>query len=158
MSHRTGNTTDKQERVVDFEQAREQRLAEKRRKAERIFFKHLLGVYTVTGDQTMPIELLEVSETGCSFQVPFDPRKPWPADTNDIPLRLYFSQDTYLPIVVKVENSSPSIDGGVRYVRYGCSVDPTTSSFEAYQQFVRFLKLYAEHAHKDTGNVTLFYL
>lgn len=158
MSQRTGNSSDKQQRVVDFKQAREQRLQEKRRKAERIFFKHLLGVYTVTGDQMRPIELLDISEDGCSFQVPFDPRKPWPADTNDIPLRLYFSQDTYLPIVVKVENSNPLIDGGVRYVRYGCSVDKSTSSFEAFQQFVRFLKLYAEHAHKDAGNATQFYL
>lgn len=153
------NTSPAIHHVVDFEKAREQRLDEKRRKAERIFFKHLLSVYCVVGESQMrPIELIEVSEDGCSFQVPFDPKDPWPNRADDMPIRLYFSQDTYIPIHLKVVNSKPCIDKGVRYIRFGCAVDKSLSSYPAYEQFVKFLKLYSEHAHKDMGDVTVFYL
>lgn len=161
MSQRTGDTNKQSgiKSVVDFTEARAQRLDEKRRKTERIFFKHLLGVYCVTGnDQMRPIELVEVSEEGCSFQVPYDANNPWPTDMSDLPLRLYFSQDTYVPVILKIQNSRPCIDNGVRQVRFGCAVDQSVSSYPAYQQFVKFLKAYSEHAHKDKGDVTVFYL
>lgn len=160
MSQRTGDTSDqKTPQVVDFNQVRAQKMDEKRRKTERIFFKHLLGVYTVAGDSQMrSIEIIEVSEEGCSFQVPFDGNDPWPNDMKDIPLRLYFSQDTYLPVTLKIQNSTHGIEDGKRYLRFGCSVDKAPSAYEAYQQFVRFLNFYSKHAHKDMGDVTLFYL
>lgn len=152
-------TQDEKPSVVDFSEARTKRLEEKKRKTERIFFNHLLNVYSVVGDSTLlPIELMDMSEEGCSFQVPFNPEKPWPTNADDIPLRLYFSQDTYLEIRVRVQNSRPSIENGARYVRFGCTVDQTISCYPAYLQFVRFLKLYSEHAHKDMGKVSLFYL
>lgn len=163
MTHRTGNsssegTTLEQERVVDFNEAREQKLEEKRRNTERIFFRNLIGVYSVTGHAKMqPIELIDVSEEGCSFQLPFDPDRNWPT-SNELPIRLYFSQDTYLEILVRIQNSRPSIENGNRYVRYGCMVDKELKSYPAYQAFIKFLRQYAEHAHKDMGDVSVFYL
>jgi hypothetical protein len=153
------DTPSTKNQVVDFNQARAQKLEEKRRKTERIFFKHLLSVYSVVGDrEMMPIEFLDLSEQGCSFQIPYDPANPWPKDANDVPLRIYFSQDTFLEIRVKIQNSRPSIEGNRRYVRYGCAIDTSVSSYEAYAQFVRFLKTYSEHAHKDRGDLTVFYI
>lgn len=145
--------------VVDFNEIRAQKMEEKRRKTERIFFHQLLSVYSVVANGTMfPIELVDVSEDGCSFQVPFDPNKPWPTTTDEIPLRFYFSQDTYLEVRVKIQNSRPAIENNARYTRFGCTVDQSMSAYPAYQQFVRFLKLYSEHAHKDRGDVSVFYL
>jgi hypothetical protein len=163
MPQGTGNSGGNEQtgirQVVDFTQAREARMEEKRRKAERIFFKNLLSVYCVVGNHQMrPIELIEVSEDGCSFQVPFDPKDPWPNRDDELPIRFYFSQDTYIPLNLKIENSRPSIENGTRYVRFGCSVDKSLSSYAAFEQFVRFLKLYSEHAHKDMGDVSVFYL
>lgn len=159
---RTGNGStppQNENHVVDFTQAREQKLEEKRRKTERIFFTHLLGVYTVTGDKRMlPIEVIDLSEDGVAFQVPFDAKHPWPSELVEFPLRLYFSQETYLEIRVRIQNSRPSIDKNQRFTRYGCAVDTETKSYPAYAQFVRFMKLYAEHAHKDLGDVSVFYL
>lgn len=152
-------TQEEKPQVIDFSEARAQRMDEKRRKTERIFFKHLLGIYCVTeSTELKQVELMDVSEEGCSFQVPFDANNPWPRSATEINLRLYFSQDTYIPVVLKVQNSRPCIEEGVRYQRYGCLVDQSVTSYEAYRQFVRFLSLYSEHAHKDTGKVTLFYL
>ncbi|MBL7715614.1 MAG: PilZ domain-containing protein [Bdellovibrionales bacterium] len=153
MSQRTG------EPVIDFNEARATKMEEKRRKTERIFFKQMLGVYSVlANDKIKPIEIIDISEDGLSFQVPFDTKNPWPADLSDLNLRLYFSQDTYLPVVVKIQNSRAGIDQGVRIVRYGCAIDKTLTSYTAFQQFVRFLKTYSEHAHKDMGEVSVFYL
>lgn len=146
-------------KVVDFSEARALKMDEKRRSTERIFFNAVLGVYSVTdGNKMKAIEMIDVSEKGCSFQVPFDSENPWPNDLKELPIRLYFSQETYLPLFLKIQHSRPAIQDGVRYMRYGCVVDDSLSSYEAYKQFVKFLKLYAQHAHKDTGDLTLFYL
>lgn len=162
MSQGTGSKnsdTTTSHQVIDFGQARAQKLEEKRRATERIFFKHLLNVYSVVGDHSMvPIELIEVSEEGCSFQIPHNPQKPWPKNLEEIPIRIYFSQDTYLELRVKIKHSNPSIDNNQRYMRFGCVVDQNTASFVAYEQFVRFLKLYSEHSHKDLGDISVFYL
>src|SRR4051812_41708457 len=166
MPHRMGNSssggkdrTDSGSQVIDFSAVREQKLEEKRRSTERILFKHLLSVFSVVGDSSMcPIELIDVSEDGCSFQIPFNPSKPWPADMTEIPMRLYFSQDTFLEVHALIQNSRPSIENGTRYTRFGCSIDKTRSTYVAFQQFMRFLKSYSELAQKDAGDITVFYL
>lgn len=155
----SGSATTTSQHVVDFGEARAQKMEEKRRTTERIFFKQLLSVYSVIGTSKMcPIEFIDLSEDGCSFQIPYDAENPWPKDSADVPLRIYFSQDTYLEIRCKIQNSRPSIENNRRYVRFGCSVEKETQSYDAYQQFVRFLKMYSQHAHKDLGDVTVFYL
>ncbi|MEN9724152.1 MAG: hypothetical protein RJB38_2138 [Pseudomonadota bacterium] len=146
-------------KVVDFNRIRSQKMDEKRRKTERIFFQNLLGVYCVTGNtEVRQLQLVDVSEDGIAFLIPFDTKNPWPRESGDLPIRLYFTQDTYLPIQVRVVNSRPSIENGVRYVRYGCTIDQTLQSYETYSQFVRFLKSFSEQAHKDDGNTSVFYL
>lgn len=147
------------EKVVDFNQVRSQKLDEKRRKTERIVFQDLLGVYCVIGNsQIRQLQLVDVSDEGLSFLVPFDVKNPWPREDGDLPLRLYFTQDTYLPIQARVVNSRPSIENGVRYVRYGCTVDASLQSYTTYLQFVKFLKSFSEHAHRDEGTDSVFYL
>lgn len=146
-------------KVVDFSQVRTQKLEEKRRKTERILFQNLLGVFCQVENTTIKeLQLVDVSEDGCSFLIPFDTKNPWPANTGEFPIRLYFTQDTYLLVQVKIANSRPCIENGRRYVRYGCSVDQTTQSAEAYRQFVRFMKSYSEQAHKDSGKDSVFYI
>lgn len=147
-------------KVVDFNQARELRLEEKRRRTERIFFKNLVSVFSVIDQGKMsPIEVIDVSEDGCSFQLPFTLNAPqaWPQKSSGLPIRLYFSQDTYLEIFVQVENSRAVYENNTRYVRYGCSVDKELTSYPAFKLFVQFLRTYAEHSHKDNGDVSIFY-
>jgi hypothetical protein len=80
---KSGNGIGGERQVIDFNEMRAQKLEEKRRKTERIFFKHLLSVYTVVGNgkQMAPIEIIDISEEGLAFQVPFNPDKPWPTQT-----------------------------------------------------------------------------
>jgi hypothetical protein len=145
--------------LVDFGKAREQKIEDKRRKTERVFFRNLLGVYCVTAPDAMAgVELVDVSEDGVAFQVRFDAKNPWPRDMAELPLRLYFTEESYLEIGVRIQNSRQTIEAGTRMVRYGCTVDKEWSSYEAYLQFVRFLKSYAEHNHRDTGHTKISYL
>ncbi len=153
------NTTHEGSQVIDFTQIREQKLEEKRRTTERVFFKHLLSVYTVAGrDSMFPVDIMDVSDDGIAFQVPFDPQKPWPADLKAFPLRLYFSQDTYMEVHVSIQNSRAAIENHARFLRLGCAIDKTTSSYPAYQSFVHFLKSYCSLAQKDKGGTSIFYL
>ncbi len=146
-------------RVVDFNEIRNQKLDEKRRTTERIFFKNMLGVYTITGGSEMrQVEIIDVSEEGLAFQVPFDTKSPWPEDVAEVPVRLYFTQDTYLEIQLLIQNSRAYLDHGVKFVRYGCKVDRSLRSYEAFKFFVKFLRVYAENSHKDTDKMTVFYL
>lgn len=154
-----GNTNTTNNTVVDFNEVRAQRMEEKRRKTERIFMNHFLGVYTVTGNKSLhQIELVDLSEGGLGFQVPFNPDKPFPTNDGTMAIRLYFSQDSFLEVYCKVENSRPAVQNGTRYVKYGCSVDTTASTYPAFQAFVKFLKTYAEVAQKDNGDVNVFFV
>ncbi len=161
MTQRIGSSKENnlENRVVDFNEAREQRLEQKRRRTERILFRNLVSVYSITENSTpYPVDLIEVSESGCSFQVLADAPTSGLVKRDEIPLRIYFSQDTYLEIFAKIVNSRPSIEKNRRYVRYGCEIDKNVKSYAAYLLFVQFLKEYAVHAHRDLGNASAFYL
>lgn len=159
MTRNNGNDADGKSKIIDFQEIRDQKLQEKRKSNERVFIREMLGIFCVMENEKMkPIEILDVSEQGLSFQVAFDSQDPWPRDVHDLKIRLYFSQSNYLPLVLKIQNSRPGIDRGIRIIRYGCSIDSTTTTFEVYQQFVRFLKLFSLHAHKEEGGVSHFFI
>ena len=158
-----GNTTptdgSSEHIVVDFTEYRAQRLEEKRRKNERILINHFLGVYAVSGlDSLYQVELIDLSDGGCSFQVPVDANKPWTEDKKDFTIRLYFSQENFLSVPVSVQNKKTVTVNGHRFTRYGCSVDDSASTYEAYTAFVKFLKSYSAVSEKDSGNVNVFFV
>ena len=118
-----------QAEVVDFVSARETKMDEKRRRTERTLFHYMMGVYSVMGGQKLAaIELIDVSEQGIAFEVPHDPLTLLPVVAETVPLRLYFSQDTFLEIFVTVKNSRASVGKFGRTQRFGCEVDQQTAS------------------------------
>jgi hypothetical protein len=140
--------------VVSLDQFRNRKQEEKKRKTERLFFHHLVGIYSVVNPNKMvPIDIIDISEEGLAVQVPYESQTAWPKDTNNIPVRLYFSADSFMEVIVDVKNSRPTIEGGVKYVRYGCAVQTEHRSFEAWKKFVDFLRVYSDVSEKDTGNI-----
>ena len=147
---------DNNNEVVSLDQFRNKKLEEKQRKTERLFFHHLVGIYSVVQPGKMvPVELIDVSEEGLGIQVPYHTDRTWPKDSNDIPIRLYFSPDSFIEIMVDVKNSRPTIEGGLKYLRYGCAVQTEHRSYAAWKQFVNFLRVYAEVSEKDSGNISV---
>jgi hypothetical protein len=148
-------------KVIDFTKVRAERMEEKQRKYERVFLRNLMSVYSSAGSghrdgELIAIEVVEVSEDGCQFLVEPKAHQIWPGTLN-IPIRFYFSQDTFLEVQAKIVWSNPAVENGRRYVRYGCSIDTQTKSYDAYRAFVTFIKQYSEHAHRDLGKVSTFY-
>jgi hypothetical protein len=140
--------------IINLDQFRNRKQEEKKRKTERIFFDHLVGVYSVVNPGKMvQVDLTDVSEEGLGIQVPYDSGKVWPTQTNDIPIRLYFSADSFMEITVDVKNTRPTIENGNRYIRYGCLVKNDQRSFAAWSKFVSFLKAFADVSEKDSGNI-----
>jgi hypothetical protein len=152
-------SNEEQHTVVDFTEYRAQRLEDKRRKNERILINHFLGVYAVYGGNSLyQVELMDISDDGCSFQVPIDANKPWGEERKEFTIRLYFSQESYLSIPVSVQNKKTVSVNGNRFTRYGCSVDTTASTYDAYSAYVHFLKAYSIVSQNDAGNVNVFFV
>ena len=142
--------------VINLDLFRSRKQEEKQRKTERIFFHNLVGVYAVVQPGKMvPVDLIDVSQEGLAIQVPYQSDKVWPTNTNDVPIRLYFSSDSFMEINVDVKNTRATIDGGVRYLRYGCAVNSTHRAYEAWAKFVGFLHSFSEVSEKDTGNISM---
>ncbi len=159
MNGNKNKSTGQDHQVINLNEVREQRLEEKRRKTERVFMYQFLGVYCMTGNNSMhQIEVVDVSEEGLGFQVPFNTDKPFLITDQNFPIRLYFNQESFLQVYVTIHNSRPVVQNGTRYTRYGCSVDQTTSTFAAYQAFVKFLQIYGEVSQKDKGDVNVFFV
>lgn len=145
--------------VVDFNEYRTQRIEDKRRKNERVLINHFLGVYVDSGFGNLhQVELIDLSDEGCSFQVPVESKKTWNEEKKEFNVRLYFSQDSFLSIPVTIQNKRTVRVEQNRFSRFGCSVDTTASTYEAYNAFVKFLKTYSAVSEKDTGNVNVFFV
>lgn len=148
---KTDNSTDG--KVIDFNEIRQAKIEEKRRKYERVVFKNVLGAYCAAeGDALKAVELVDLSTTGMSFQLPSTSKN---LDSvklkKEYVFRMYFSEDTYVPIHVVVQNKRPCVENGGTYYRFGCTVDTTTKGYETYSMFVQFLQKYAETAQQDNN-------
>ena len=140
--------------IISLDQFRNRKQEEKKRKTERIFFDHLVGVYAVVNPGKMvQVDLTDVSEEGLGIQVPYQSERIWPTQMNDIGLRLYFSAENFMEIQVDIKNTRPVIDGGSRYLRYGCAVKADQKSFSAWSKFISFLKAFSEVSERDSGNI-----
>src|SRR5262245_34679532 len=95
-----------QNEIISLDQFRNRKQEEKQRKTEQIFFHNLVGVYTVINPGKMvPVDLVDISEEGLAIQVPYKSEKAWPTNDQDIKIRMYFSQDSFMEIMVDIKNT-----------------------------------------------------
>lgn len=143
--------------VIDFMGKRSEQVEKKRRNFERLLFKNFLGSYSVIDDASSiyQISLVDISTTGCLFQIPSESKDDGNVFEKDkeINLRMYFTQTSYLPVIATIKYSSVHIDeeDGREYRRYGCEFDQSVHSFKAVSSFVSFLSDYAEGSIEDNG-------
>lgn len=145
--------------VINFTKAREAKIEERRRKYERVLFKQILGVYCVAeGKGLKAVELVDVSPDGLSFQLPTQSKNlDAVVPGQELTFRFYFSQDTFIPVMVRVQNERQCVENGERFIRFGCTVDTASQSYESYKLFVQFLAKYAETCHPDKGDLKFFF-
>lgn len=149
-------------KVVDFNAKRKQSIEQKRRTFERVVFQEFLGVYSVVDDQGTgyPIKLVDISEEGCQFQLPFSlkAKNKFKSGT-EVTLKLYFTKTTYLPAVVTVRHGSEYVDrDGEAWLRLGGVFDTSLPSYQALSSFIHFIYQYAEFSCADKGESKTYFL
>ena len=136
--------------VIDLSRVRAQRDMRERRAAERFFLSELVQSFVEVSDKDLrPVEMIEASETGCSFRVRYERTDVLNAEVKELSLRVYFTHDTYLKFPMRVINCGPYVENGVRYRRWGCQVDRKALSYPAYRHFVQSMSVYAGQLRTD---------
>ena len=148
--------------VINFSQKRSENVEDKRRAFERILFQNFMGTYTVVDENgsVFPIGMVDVSYDGCMFQIPWNHKKAeevFPVG-EDVTLRFYFTEKSYLPLVVNVRHISEHVDATGTFKRFGCSFDKETQSYQAFKSFVDFIYRFAEHSVVDRGDHKVYFL
>lgn len=155
-----GKEGGKKGQVIDFRSARDARIEERRRKYERVLFRNILGAYCVMngGAKLDAVELVDASREGISFQLPLTSKNLSDMEHGkEMSFRLYFSQEAFLTLGVRIVNKRDCIEGGVAYARFGCAVDTAAPSYDTFLAFVNFLTSFAETGQMDTGGAKLSY-
>ena len=123
-------------KVISFKEKRDQVVEDKRRSFERVVFDNIVGAYSVIDDEgsIYPIRLVDISKTGCLFQVPASHADKKFAEGHELMLRMYFTKKSYIPVCVKIKyNHEHHETDGTEYARYGCEFDTSIESFKALE-------------------------
>lgn len=148
-------------KVINFKEKRDKVVEEKRRSFERVVFDNMVGAYSVIDDDgsIYPIRLVDISKTGCLFQVPLSHADKKFGDGHELMLRMYFTKKSYIPVCVKIKyDYEHREDDGSEFLRYGCEFDTSIESFKALEKFIQFLYLYSDFSHIDKGDNKIFFL
>jgi hypothetical protein len=150
------------DKLIDFVEIRKKNIETKRRNFERILFTNVLGVYTVLDKDGIifPVELVDVSRDGCLLQIAWNnPKNEMIYKSGEeITFRLYFTKQSFMPVIVKVRYGKEFVDkDGRTYMHYGCEFDKSVPSFTALSSFIDFLYKYAEVSSTDKGDAKVFF-
>lgn len=150
------------DKVLDFVAKRNENIEQKRRNFERILFKNFLGAYSVIDQDGghYEVELVDVSRTGCLFQVPTPKNPPTRSlvKGEEVRMRIYFTQNSFIPLILNVTNIRQTDNEGEAYTQYGCEFDKSMPSFEAMESFIEFLYKFAEFSTVDKGDGRVYFL
>ncbi|MGK0367550.1 MAG: hypothetical protein ACI9QD_000687 [Thermoproteota archaeon] len=149
-------------KVLNFKEKRDEKIEAKRRNFERVLFQDFLGCYSVIDEYgtNFPVKLVDLSNEGCMFQVPWSKNneKKFQLD-KDITLRVYFTEGSFIPVVVSVKHGKKWTDpSGNVFMRYGGEFDQKLPSFKAMQSFINFIYEYAEFSCVDQGENKVYFL
>jgi hypothetical protein len=149
-------------KVIDFQQKRQDSIEKRKRSFERVLFKEFLGTFAEIDNQgtKYSVSLVDISRTGCQFQIPFTKNAKTQFKTNDdVVIRVYFTKDDFIPLVVRVKHASEYIDEkGDAYMRFGGEFDKSLPSFQAFEPFIEFIYKFAEFSCVDKGESKVYFL
>jgi hypothetical protein len=148
-------------KVLDFNKKKAETIEQKRRAFNRIVFQNFLGAYSVIDDNgsIYPVTLIDIAGDGCSFQVPWNPKKDTQLSKDfEIVMRMYFTNASYIPVIMNVRHGKEIVaSDGTLHMQYGCEYDKSASSFEAMQSFIDFLYKFSEHSAIDKGDTKVYF-
>ena len=149
-------------KVIDFQAKRQDSIEKRKRSFERVLFSELLGTYAEIDNNgtKYSVGLVDISRDGCQFQVPFTPNsKEQFKQDDDVVIRVYFTKDDFIPLVVNVKHSSEYVDEkGDAFMRFGGIFDKSLPSFQAFEPFIEFIYKFAEFSCIDKGESKVYFL
>ncbi len=148
--------------IIDFNARREANIANKKRQFERIFFQEVIGCYSVIeeGNQIFPIEIVDISESGCKIQVPENAagEKNFEIDS-EISIRMYFTKKSFITLVAKIKRSDITTDkSGKQFLEMGAEFDQSLPGHNVLKSFVQFVSSFAEYSNVDNNTKKVYFL
>lgn len=149
-------------KVIDFQQKRQDSIEKRKRSFERVLFSEFLGSYAEIDDNgtKYSVLLVDISREGCLFQVPFtkNTKSQFP-ENSEATIRVYFTKDDFLPLVVNIKHATEYIDEkGDAYMRFGGEFNKDLPSFQAFEPFIEFIYKFAEFSCIDKGESKVYFL
>lgn len=141
--------------VIDMAQKKEEILSQERREKKRTILTEFVGAFLVVPNNGLnlgglqKVDLYDISANGLAFDSETKIGQLKAGD--EIAMRIYLSQKSYFPFVVKIANN--------RYIkdeesfRYGCEFMKSTANKEALAHFVKFIETVAIDMKVDTGDL-----
>jgi hypothetical protein len=138
-------------KVVHLHEIREAKIEAEKRRAERYHLNDLTEIYCLVGGVSpIPVELLELSRTGCSFRIREELLKFVAKDSPELCLEFLFTRNTRIRIGVFVRSRLHQIDKDTSYLRFGCELNQQFASYKTYIRFVSFVQAIAEYHALNT--------
>ena len=147
-------------KILNFNQKRQLNIERKRRNFERVFFQNFLGAYATIEQAGViaPIDILDISKEGLLFKSPTGSRSTSLCVNDEVTIRLYFTKDNYIPVILKVVRTKNTKEAGELFTEYGCTFDKTIPTFNALSCFIDFIYSFAEHSSVDKGDSKVYFL
>jgi hypothetical protein len=132
--------------IIDMQSFRTRRDEQHRRQFERFHLSNELLAFAVLDDEfEIKIAITEVSLAGLSFKIGM---KSGLTTERQIPIhfsiRLFLTSKSHLLLPVTITNESVTKTS----LRFGCKVNETSPTYEAYRAWLGFMDIYGKYATK----------
>ncbi len=135
--------------ITDMTERRMEALREERRQVRRTILTEFVGAYVVVpGKGLKKVALFDISENGLAFDIEFEYGGLAPGE--ELAMRVYLSQYTYFPFVVKINNRRHIPEEGI--YRQGVSFVKDSVNEEALFYFVKFIESISVNLCRDNGD------
>jgi hypothetical protein len=141
--------------VIDMLEKKEEILSKERRDRKRTILTEFVGAFLVlpNNGQTLgglqKVFLYDISDNGLAFDIETDVGQLRMGE--EIAMRIYLSQKSYFPFVVKVSNSRFIKDEEI--YRHGCEFVKNSVNKEALTHFIKFVEAVAADIKMDVGDL-----
>ena len=133
------------DKVVKFSELQKKKDERNRRQYQRVLMSNILGAFAVIDQKgLLEIDLVDISEEGIRFSMPKGYgmfRK-----GEKLAFRLYFSQDDYIPLIIKIAWRQADNKNGVQVVNYGCQIEADEEVKACIQSLIVFIQQYTNIA------------
>jgi len=143
--------------VIDLNKKRQESIEAKTRQFERIFFQELIGCYSAVegGDKILPIEVLDISETGCLIEIPKSSGGLQYFELNSIiSVRLYFTKKSFINLDSKVMRSEDKDN----HYHFGVKFEQNSRDYDVFKTFIEFISKFAQKSQVDNSSKRVYFL